>query len=115
MYMYSAKYKGPMHHIWVTTIYYKYIVVSCLRSCVAKVLKTAVQLLAGFCFTIPSSFHAHQDLAGVAHDDIDPSVFSINGDEQKVRCPHMYKVQNNPFNPTLTNEGFRLRYTYKNW
>ncbi len=21
-YMYSAKYKGPMHHIWVTTIYY---------------------------------------------------------------------------------------------
>ncbi len=27
-----------------------------------------------------------QDLAGVAHDDIDPSVFSINGDEQKVRC-----------------------------
>ncbi len=31
-----------------------------------------------------------QDLAGVAHDDIDPSVFSISGDEQKVRCP--YKI-----------------------
>ncbi len=30
--------------------------------------------------------HAHiQDLAGMAHDDIDPSsVFSIHGDEQKV-------------------------------
>ncbi len=28
-----------------------------------------------------------QDLAGVAHDAIDPSVFSISGDEQKVRCP----------------------------
>ncbi len=28
-----------------------------------------------------------QDLAGVAHDDIDFSVFSISGDEQKVRCP----------------------------
>ena len=25
-----------------------------------------------------------QDLADVAHDDIDPSVFSIHGDEQKV-------------------------------
>ncbi len=25
-----------------------------------------------------------QDLAGVAHDDIDPSVFSIRGDEQMV-------------------------------
>ncbi len=25
-----------------------------------------------------------QDLAGVAHDDIDPSVFSISGDEQMV-------------------------------
>ena len=29
-----------------------------------------------------------QDLAGVAHDDIDPSVFTISGDEQKVRCPY---------------------------
>ncbi len=30
--------------------------------------------------------HAHtQDLAGMAHDDIDPSVFSISGDDQKVR------------------------------
>ncbi len=29
-----------------------------------------------------------QDLADVAHDDIDPSVFSISGDEQKVRCPY---------------------------
>ena len=28
-----------------------------------------------------------QDLAGVAHDDIDLSVFSISGDDQKVRCP----------------------------
>ncbi len=28
-----------------------------------------------------------QDLAGVAHDAIDPSVFSISGDEQMVRCP----------------------------
>ncbi len=27
-----------------------------------------------------------QDLASVAHDD-DLSVFSISGDEQKVRCP----------------------------
>ncbi len=29
-----------------------------------------------------------QDLAGVAHDAIDPmpSVFSISGDEQMVRC-----------------------------
>ncbi len=35
MYMYSAKYKGPMHHIWVTTIYYKYMIV---------VFKTAVCL-----------------------------------------------------------------------
>ena len=25
-----------------------------------------------------------QDLAGVAHNDIDPSVFSISGDEQMV-------------------------------
>ncbi len=31
-----------------------------------------------------------QDLAGVAHDDIDPSVFSISGDEQKA-----IKVNNN--------------------
>ena len=30
-----------------------------------------------------------QDLAGVAHDDINPSVFSINGDEQKVRCLYL--------------------------
>ncbi len=30
-----------------------------------------------------------QDLAGVAHDDIDPSVFSISGDEQKVRCLYL--------------------------
>ncbi len=34
----------------------------------------------------PSSPHA-QDLAGVAHDDIDPSVFSISGDERMVCCP----------------------------
>ncbi len=34
-----------------------------------------------------------QDLAGVAHDDIDPSVFSISGDEQMVRCPvTVYKI-----------------------
>ncbi len=32
-----------------------------------------------------------QDIAGVAHDDIDPSVFSIiSGDEEKVRCPYCY-------------------------
>ncbi len=31
-----------------------------------------------------------QDLAGVAHDDIDPSVFiSSCGDEQKVHCPYI--------------------------
>ncbi len=31
-----------------------------------------------------------QDLAGVAHDDIDPSVFTISGDEQKVSsCTHL--------------------------
>ncbi len=29
-----------------------------------------------------------QDLAGVAHDDIDPSVFSFSGDEQMVRCAY---------------------------
>ena len=27
-----------------------------------------------------------QDLAGVAHDVIDPSVFSSSGDDQKVYC-----------------------------
>ncbi len=32
-----------------------------------------------------------QDLAGVAHDDIDPTVFSISGDQQMVRCPYMCK------------------------
>ena len=32
-----------------------------------------------------------QDLAGVAHDDIDPSVFSNSGDEQMVRC--LYNIQ----------------------
>ncbi len=31
-----------------------------------------------------------QDLAGVAHDDIDPSVLSISGDDQKVHCPQLY-------------------------
>ncbi len=33
-----------------------------------------------------------QDLAGVAHDDIDPSVFSISGDDQKVRCSYLYNI-----------------------
>ena len=33
-----------------------------------------------------------QDLAGVAHDDIDPSVFSIRGDEQIVSIVVRYKV-----------------------
>ncbi len=32
-----------------------------------------------------------QDLAGVAYDDIDPSVFTISGDEQKVSIIH-YKI-----------------------
>ena len=32
-----------------------------------------------------------QDLAGVAHDDIDPSVFCISDDEQKVRCIYVAK------------------------
>ncbi len=36
----------------------------------------------------PLPFMHIQDLAGVAHDDIDPSVFTISGDEQKVRCPY---------------------------
>ena len=26
----------------------------------------------------------------MAHDDIDPSVLSISGDDQKVRCPQLY-------------------------
>ena len=34
-----------------------------------------------------------QDLAGVAHDDIDPSVFSIRGDEQMVSIVVRYKIK----------------------
>ncbi len=30
-----------------------------------------------------------QDLADVAQDDIDPSVLSSCGDEQKVHCPYI--------------------------
>ncbi len=38
----------------------------------------------------PFPFLHIQDLAGVAHDDIDPSVFTISGDEQKVSsCTHL--------------------------
>ncbi len=44
-----------------------------------------------------------QDIAGVAHDDIDPSVFSISGDEEKVRCPYCYV-----YNMFHFNECFRL-------
>ncbi len=41
-----------------------------------------------------------QDLAGVAHDDIDPSVFSSSSDEQMVRCPLWFHL----------NECFRLSF-----
>ncbi len=34
-----------------------------------------------------------QDLAGVAHDDIDPSVFSIRGDEQMVSSCIRYTLR----------------------
>ena len=34
-----------------------------------------------------------QVLVGVAHDDIDPSVFSISGDKQNVSHPYIY-IQN---------------------
>ncbi len=38
-----------------------------------------------------------QDLAGVAHDDIDPSVFSISGDEQMVSIYSCTLDQSNLF------------------
>ncbi len=42
--------------------------------------------------TVPLPLTYIQDLAGMAHDDIDPSVFSIRGDEQIVRVVVRYKI-----------------------
>ena len=50
-----------------------------------------------------------QDLAGVAHDDIDPSVFSIRGDEQKVSSCILYMLQDNYL---ICLFNYRLRTTY---